>query len=88
MINQEHIERLGKNLKQILDSEIALGNRVSETSKGWPNSRTVIVFLEKPFLAEYPIQDQGIIFREVNDPHYWKSEYYDRINDHVLACKF
>ena len=25
---------------------------------------------------------------ELNDPHYWKAEYHDKINCQTLACSF
>lgn len=86
MVTQEHIENLSNVLQGILKSELELGNKIVETSEGWPEERTIIIFLEKPFMREYQIA--GVEFRPIDDPHYWKSEYYDSASKHVLACKY
>ena len=41
---------------------------------------------KKPFKGDYDLEN--IVFRNVNDPHYWKEEYIDNSVNHVLACKF
>jgi len=86
MITNTHIDGFSKNLTGILNAELKLGNKVVETSKGWPNENTIIVFLKFPFFADYSVD--GIEFRDINDIHYWKSEYFERATNHVLACKF
>lgn len=86
MITQKHIDNFSKTLKVILDEEIKLGNHIAETSKGWSQDDTVIVFLDKPFKKQYHIEN--IEYRIIDDPHYWKAEYYDSSKNHVLACKF
>jgi hypothetical protein len=86
LISQEHLNELSKRLKEILHSEISLGNEIVETSKGWPYPETVIVFLRRSFKTEYTIV--GLDYTEINDPHWWKSEYHDRDTKHILACKF
>jgi hypothetical protein len=86
MIIQEHIVNLSDSLKEILDSELKAGNKIVETSKGWPEKETVIVFLGHPFFNEY--KRPNVEFREINDPHWWKSEYFDKSSKHVLACKY
>jgi hypothetical protein len=86
MITQEHIENFSKPLTEILDAEITLGNKIAETSKGWPKPEMIIIFLTRPFLGDYKRLNIG--YRELNDPHYWKAEYFDDVNQHVLACPF
>lgn len=86
MINSDHLQRLSAPLAVVLRAEIELGNRVEESSEGWPEPRTILVFLAHPFLGEYghlPLE-----YRSVDDPHYWKAEYVDPQSGHVLACKF
>jgi hypothetical protein len=86
IVSEEHIEKFSALLTEVMKSEVALGNKVVETSAGWPEPRTIMIFLQKPFLKKY---DTGYLeFREVNDPHYWHSEYYDKSTGHILACKF
>lgn len=86
MIHSEHLEQFSEKLSRIVQEEIKRGNRVVETAKGWPETRTVMVFLEKPFSGDY--SHLKLTFRDVDDPHYWKSEYFDEQTGHVLACKF
>jgi len=83
---EEHIKKFSKPLTEILNSELLLGNKIAETSDGWPTPKTIIVFLNKPFKKKY--LSSKIEFREINDPHYWKSEYFDKKTNHILACKY
>lgn len=86
MTTQKHIDELSETLKVILNAELKLGNEVVETSKGWPDDNTVIVFLKKPFLNTY--ESDAIEYIDVDDIHYWKSQYTDKLTGHVLASNF
>lgn len=86
MITPEHIEQLSPVLSRILLEEIGRGNRVVETASGWPEPRTILVFLEKPFTGDY--RQCPLVYNDVDDPHYWKAEYLDEQSGHILACKF
>ena len=86
MTTQEHIDNYSSTLTEILSQEVELGNEIVETSKGWPEEKTIIIFLKKPFIAEYRLEN--VEYRNVDDPHYWKAEYVDHSTKHVLACKF
>ena len=86
MTTQEHIDDFSSTLKKILTQEVELGNEIIETSIGWPDEKTIIIFLKRPFLEHYTFEN--VEFRNVDDPHYWKAEYVDHSTKHVLACKF
>ncbi|MEM0543913.1 hypothetical protein WFZ85_14980 [Flavobacterium sp. j3] len=86
MTTQKHIEEFSEALKIILNAEIKRGNEIVETSKGWPNDETIIIFLKKPFMGIY--QAENIDYRNIDDIHYWKAEYSDKLTNHILACKF
>lgn len=86
MISQEHIDNFSSTLTTILNQEIELGNEIIETSQGWPEQETIIIFLKKPFLGNYKIKNTE--YRNVDNPHYWKAEYFHSSTNHVLACKF
>ena len=86
MITQEHIDNFSLTLKEILNREIDLGNEIIETSKGWPDGNAIIIFLKNPFVNEYEIIN--VEYRNIDDPHYWKAEYFDSSTKHILACKF
>lgn len=88
MINQKYIEDFSIVLTKILTQEIKLGNKIFETSKGWPDEDSIIIFLDKPFKKAYDFTTENIEFRNVDDPHYWKAEYFDISANHTLACKF
>ena len=83
---QEHIDNYSTTLTKILNQEFELGNEIAETSKGWPDEKTIIIFLKKPFMSNYTFED--VEYRNVDDPHLWKAEYVDHLTKHVLACKF
>lgn len=86
MKNQEHIDNFSSKLTSILIQEIELGNEIVETSKGWSSPDTIIIFLKKPFIGIYEIDN--IEYLNLDDPHYWKAEYFDRSKNHSLACRF
>jgi hypothetical protein len=86
MKTQEHIDHFSTTLTKILEREIRLGNQIVETSKGWPKEETIIIFLRKPFIDNY--KNDNIEYRNMDDPHYWKAAYFDKITNHILACKF
>ncbi|MBL7804794.1 MAG: hypothetical protein JNL02_13720 [Saprospiraceae bacterium] len=73
-------------LARIALEEMNRGNRIVEIARGWPETRTILVFLGQPFKDEYPAA--SLEYHEIDDPHYWKSEYFDPATGHVLACKF
>lgn len=83
---QEHIDNYSTTLTKILNQEFELGNEIAETSKGWPDEKTIIIFLKKPFMSKYTFEN--VEYRNVDDPHLWKAEYVDHLTKHVLACKF
>jgi hypothetical protein len=86
MKTQAHIDKFSSALKIILIQEIELGNEITETLKGWPDEQTIIIFLKKTFARKYTLEN--VEYRNINDPHYWKAEYFDRATKHVLACRF
>ena len=86
MKTQEHIDNFSLTLTKLLNQELELGNKIAETSKGFPEKETIIIFLEKPFKLTYKFDN--IEYRNIDDPHYWKEEYYDTSTQHILACKF
>lgn len=91
MINPKHIELLSPSLKAILEAELKAGNKVIETSLGGFTKCSddhVFVWLKYPFKATKKNDLDGIIYRLIDDRHYWQAEYYDEINHQTLACNF
>jgi len=90
-IDDDFISKFSKVLLEILDEELLKGNFICETFKGdWPlkNPESKMIFLAKPFCVKPQKELKGIKYTEVNDPHYWKAEYYDINDNSFLCCKF
>lgn len=86
MITQKHLDQFSEALKIIINAEIKLGNEIVETGEGWSNDNTIIIFLKKPFFGIY--KAENIDYLDLDDIHYWKAEYTDKLTNHTLACRF
>lgn len=76
-------------LKEILLEELRLGNRIIEMFDGdWPCPNIKAICLEYPFKTPIRRRMKGIIYREINDPRYWKSDYFDKERNLILTCGF
>lgn len=71
-------------LQAILEAELARGNTIAEIGE-WPPHCRLLVMLAQHFHLSYPLAE-GVEFREIDDPHYWKAEYIHA--DECLACRF
>lgn len=78
------IGQLCPELRTILDAELAAGNKVQTTLVAWG----MIVMLEQHFRVPHLIEGTRVSFLDVNDPHYWKSQYSVKELDQHVACKF
>lgn len=84
--DEERIRRLDLALREILEEELRRGNQIVETSEGWPQKGSIFVLLRLRFVRRY--DRDGVVFRSVEDPHWWKEEYHSASTAHVLACQF
>jgi hypothetical protein len=75
------------DLAPVVDRELAAGNSIVETYRGYP-AVGVNVWFGLPFRAEHTDLPPHVVFNNVNDPHYWLAEYACTKHDHVLACPF
>ncbi len=80
------VELLAAPLRKILEAELALGNTIEEISD-WPPKCHLLVILKRPFNRPYELEEH-VEFLELNDPHYWKSEYNYRGGVQTLACGY
>jgi hypothetical protein len=80
------IIRLSPTLQRLLDAELAYGNTVVEVTHWLPKCELLII-LALPFHQSYLLLSD-VTFVEINDPHYWKSEYRYNEGKQVLACRF
>ena len=72
-------------LNKILKLEVGLGNEIAEDTD-WPPTCKKLVILTKRFSQIYPLNTE-IEYQEINDPHYWFSEYRTSDSTECLACK-
>lgn len=87
-IQQTHIDQLCPELAELLTAELAAGNQIVETSMGWPRPESIVIGLSKHFLARPATLPAGVVFRELNDPHWWKAEYEHEPSGQMLICRF
>lgn len=91
MIDKGLIDKLSIEMKEILEKELEAGNEIVETSQGiFTNASMehIFIFLKYPFKSKIKNNLNGIVYREINDKHYWKAEYTDEKNHQTLACNF
>ena len=86
MVDPVAIGKLSKEMSAILQAELIAGNVIHETYQGWVSEDHIFVFLKYPFRNQYVLP--GILYRDVDDPHYWKAEYDDDRNHQTIACGF
>lgn len=72
-------------LKQVLDAELAAGNEVVETGRGWPDAESVFVRVKHPFRVRSGALPGEVSYLELHDPHWWKAEYHTDSPRHTLA---
>lgn len=72
-------------LNEILEKEIAAGNKISEVTD-WPPKCKKLVILEYSFKENYATE--GLTYKVVNDPHYWYAEYMAQDGSECLACRY
>lgn len=92
MVDDNVVQNFKGVLKEILALEVSAGNKIVETYEskdtGFPMPNATMIFLDKPFKSPIRTDLENIEYRDVNDPHYWKAEYFDKENRQFLCCKF
>lgn len=74
-----------KALNALLRAELTAGNVVAEVTS-WPPKCERLIILTYRFL-ECPVGND-LLYREINDPHYWLAEFEAENGREVLACRF
>lgn len=88
-IDKKIVNKFSGKLREILQVELKAGNKIAEAYEGdWPYPNSIMIFLKKPFKTPIQRDLEGIEFRNVNDPHYWKAEYADEKSKMWLCCNF
>lgn len=79
---------LAAPLRRLVEAELATGNVITDADIGRLGAGVVFVLLARPFTESCPTLDDGVTRTELNDPHWWKSEYRHPATGHVVACRF
>jgi hypothetical protein len=82
-VHQEHLDALGPELRQILNSELAAGNRVIQTRSASPSS--IFVLLANPFHVSLLRHFPTIQYREFKNSLSWNAHYRDAGREQILA---
>jgi hypothetical protein len=85
---QKVIERLCPELGALLEAELAAGNAIVECQSGLYGTEAVLVLLKSQFRTRPATLPVGVEYRLVNDPHWWKAEYFHAPTKHCVACGF
>jgi hypothetical protein len=87
-IEHDALAALCPELRAILDAELAAGNTIAEVSRGSGKPEAVYVAQQRPFQTRQLPLLPGVVYREVNDPHWWKAEYEHTATGDLLVCRF
>lgn len=75
------IRRLPHALRAVLIAELHHGNQIGGVgSTGWPDDGSVVVSLRDRFSATRQATPPGVVWRELNDPHYCREELSQKID--------
>jgi hypothetical protein len=86
-IDQQHLDLLCPELRQVFDAEIAAGNHTIETRDGWPNKGALFVMLGDPFHGNFAGADSALFYTETT-PRGWKAHFCHLESKQILACGF
>lgn len=74
-------------LNTLLTRELSAGNQIVEDGPGWGEMQRLML-LKLPFQTPTDDLANSVVFRAVNDPHYWLAEVEDLTTRELLACRF
>lgn len=72
-------------LRALVAAELAAGNEVKETGRGWPDADSVLVRLRHAFRAMPAQLPDGVVHTVLDDPHWWTAELSTRQPRHLLV---
>jgi hypothetical protein len=73
-------------LQAIIEVELAAGNSIRETSS-WPPTCELLIILRRKFRQPYSLAP-AVMYRLLDDVHYWYAEYSFNAGQQTLACGF
>ena len=77
-----------KPLQSFLEAELSAGNKIESGGPCEWGSLKYIAMLRDPFRTRAWEEVTALTFRELNDPHYWKSEVEDALVGEMVTCGF
>ena len=81
--------QLPPELRAVLAAELAAGNEIADHGPGLAGPGTHLVVLRYPFRASSGQRvPTGLLYHEINDPHWWKAEFVHMQTKDCLACRF
>ncbi len=73
--------RLPGALRAALIAELRAGNQLAGIgSTGWPNDGSIVVNMRDRFSAARHAPPPGVVWRELNDPHYAREELSQKVD--------
>jgi len=73
--------RLPNSLQAALVVELGAGNQLAGIgSTGWPNDGSIVVNMRERFSAARQAPPPGVVWRELNDPHYAREELSQKVD--------
>ncbi len=73
--------RLPSALRAALVAELRAGNVLTGIgSSGWPNDGSIVVNMRERFSAARRAPSAGVVWRELNDPHYAREELSQKVD--------
>jgi hypothetical protein len=82
---QRSLDGLCPELRTLAEAELHAGNVIVESGQGLFGPDAVLVLLKADAKTRPGTLPTGVQYREVNDPHWWKCEYFHAPTGHCLA---
>jgi hypothetical protein len=73
--------------RSALHAELVAGNAiVGIASSDWPAPESVLVYMQYRFTVARRSPPSGVVWRNLNDPHYWKQDLEQRVGDRIFLA--
>lgn len=83
------IERIPQVFLKVLLYELELGNNIVSIQNGdWPQEGSIVISLSSIFKNKNWENFDGVKYRDMNDPHYWRADISIKIDnvEHLIIC--
>jgi hypothetical protein len=88
MPDSNRLDQLARPLRPLLEAELAAGNEVQDSGADFPRPGSFLVRLRRKFRAIPTELPADVVYRELNDVHWWQAEYEHSPSGHFLVCGF